>query len=165
MAYLQQDPKLFSLSSSWNRPLRLFSSKPQAWIPISRFHPPHHPFHPPHQRHLHPFSTNQRLPKFFAIAPSWFTVPRQPSAAVAASTATRAAAAAAASAKATATDQTFLKWRNQQQQQLGSRMVHIKCDPGQCLSNQYLRSPGSTSTSHPAIIDLCPLPFRPWRKT
>ena len=67
-------------------------------------------FDPPHQRHLHPISPNQRLPKFFAIAPSWFTFPRQPSAAVQQQPYITAAAAAAAAAAATATaaDQTFL---------------------------------------------------------
>jgi len=29
-----------------------------------------------------------------------------------------------------------------------------------CLCNRYLRSPGSAPTSHAAMIDLCPLPFR-----
>ena len=43
--------------------------------------------------------------------------------------------------------------------------LHLKRDPGQCMCNRYFRSPGSVPTSHAAITDLCPLPFRPWRQT
>ena len=65
--YLQQDPKLFSIILLKQTAATVLVKAPSL-NPVSGFDPPH-------QRHLHLFSTNQRLPKFFAIAPSWFTVP------------------------------------------------------------------------------------------
>ena len=122
-------------------------------------------FHPPHQRHPHPLSTNQRLPKFSPSLrrPSWFKIPRQHSTAV----------------QQQLPQEQLQQQRRRQQQRQQQQIKHLyigvirsnslaaawcisNATPvAKCMCNRYLRSPGSVPTSHAAITDLCPLPFRP----
>ena len=121
-------------------------------------------FDPPHQRHLHLFSTNSGFQSSrhrsggHLDSRSPVSIQQQCSSNRHKGSCSSSSGGGSSSKGNSSRSKHNLSWRPSQQQ-LGSRMVHIKRDPGQCMCNRYLRSPGSAPTSHAAIIDLCPLPF------